>query len=246
MGSKLFGRRGSKRHVNQHLQFSIEQERLAEARRRSAAIAKDPIVLTWQRDHERWPPGFYTYRLLDPATGVAFYVGKGQRSRAWHHERAVQSGDLRGNRRKVEKIQQILQRGEQVEIDIVACYGRESDALDHEFRLVDANPALTNVAPGGAGAPLSEAAQARKAALRQAKLNRLRERERAESAARETADRRSAYLAQAKSPLEFAQIEAWLDGLSAAEAAKMLRPRHQALLAREAKIKPKGAGPSPL
>jgi hypothetical protein len=99
----------------------------------------------------RFPTGFYVYQLVDPRTDLPFYVGKGQRGRAWHHQRAVECGKLAGNARKVAKISDILKAGESVRVVIVAEYHLESDALDHEYRLVDADPTLTNVQPGGGG-----------------------------------------------------------------------------------------------
>jgi hypothetical protein len=99
----------------------------------------------------KFPRGFYVYQLVDPRTDLPFYVGKGQRGRAWHHQRAVECGKLAGNVRKVAKISDILRAGENVRVVIVAEYDLESDALDHEYRLVDADSTLTNVHPGGGG-----------------------------------------------------------------------------------------------
>lgn len=99
----------------------------------------------------KFPRGFYVYQLVDPRADLPFYVGKGQRGRAWHHQRAVECGKLAGNARKVAKISDILRAGENVRVVIVAEYDLESDALDHEYRLVDADSTLTNVHPGGGG-----------------------------------------------------------------------------------------------
>ncbi|MBA1156918.1 GIY-YIG nuclease family protein [Microvirga mediterraneensis] len=98
-----------------------------------------------------FPIGFYVYQLVDPRSGLPFYVGKGQGRRAWDHQRAVKTGKSGGNTRKVAKIQEILKSGQDVEVRIVAVYDTEVEALDHEFRLVDADPTLTNVMPGGCG-----------------------------------------------------------------------------------------------
>lgn len=192
-----------------------------------------PVPIAWDRRAQRFPPGFYTYRLLDPRDGLAFYVGKGCRGRAWQHDSAVKRGDLSGNQRKVTKIQEIIARGGEIEIDIVACYELESDALDHEFRLVDASPTLTNIAPGGGGAPLSQADQARKAALRQEKMRRLRAAERIAAEKSEFQKRCEALLAKAKSSVERAQIQGWIDGLDEASANKILRPFNAALRLKE-------------
>lgn len=93
---------------------------------------------------------FYVYELRDPKNGVAFYVGKGQGDRAYQHQREVLNGKAINNPAKIAKIKEILDRGEQVEVVVVAEYAFEEDALDHEFHLIDTNLTLTNVMPGGA------------------------------------------------------------------------------------------------
>ena len=92
---------------------------------------------------------FYVYELRDPLTGVPFYIGKGQGDRAYQHQREVVNGTARGNAAKITKIKAILAVGRQVEVAIVAEYAFEEDALDHEFHAIDADPTLTNIAPGG-------------------------------------------------------------------------------------------------
>lgn len=57
----------------------------------------DQSVAIWPVSSRRPPPGFYVYRLLDPRTGLVFYVGKGQRFRAWHHQRAAAAGRVHAN-----------------------------------------------------------------------------------------------------------------------------------------------------
>jgi len=96
-----------------------------------------------------YPSGFYVYRLIDPVTARPFYVGKGHRSRAWQHQRIVARGESTGNKRKDDRIRAIIALGRNVEVEIIARYNLEIDALDHEYRLVDADPTLTNVVPGG-------------------------------------------------------------------------------------------------
>lgn len=95
--------------------------------------------------------GFYVYQLVDPRNGKPFYVGKGQRDRAWQHEKAVRASKPSGGQRKNDLIEEIIKFRHCVEVVIVAEYDDEVDALDHEFRLVDADPTLTNVFPGGGG-----------------------------------------------------------------------------------------------
>lgn len=172
------------------------------------------------------PGGFYVYQLADPRTDLPFYVGKGQRFRAWAHEISVRQGDLKGNARKVAKIQEIIARGDTVMVQIVACYDLESDALDHEFRLVDADPTLTNIMPGGIGAPLSDAETARRISARLKRLKDLRRRERLANADVEIAQRRAALVANGRSEAEKAQIAAWADSLGSRESRRTLAPYH--------------------
>ena len=169
-----------------------------------------PVIVEWSRATQKFPPRFYVYQLLDPRDGLPFYVGKGQRDRAWHHDTAVKRSDLTGNRRKVAKIQEIMQRGGIVEIEVVRCYELESDALDHEFRLIDKLPTLTNLLPGGGGGLLSQADQLRKHKIRLEKMRRLRASERRERERQEFGERCLAYLHMAASEKEYKQIEAWL------------------------------------
>lgn len=112
-------------------------------------------------DHLGRPFGFYVYRLIDPRSALPFYVGKGQGSRAWRHERDVQSGRSGCNQNKTAAIRDILSAGLRVTVEIVAVYDLEADALEHEFQLVDTTPGLTNVMAGGIGAGMSPEAQAR-------------------------------------------------------------------------------------
>ena len=117
-----------------------------------------------------YPSGFYVYMLVDPKTGIPFYVGKGQKDRAWQHAQAVARGDLTGNARKVAKIQEILTCGYEVEIQIVAQYDLEDDALEHEFELVDSMVELTNMVPGGGGRTLKPAEIERRARDRETRI----------------------------------------------------------------------------
>lgn len=91
----------------------------------------------------------YVYELWDPRTDRRFYVGKGQGDRAYQHQRQVLNGTARSNPAKIKIINEILAAGRQVEVRFVAEYAAEDDALDHEFHLVDSDPTLTNIAPGG-------------------------------------------------------------------------------------------------
>ncbi len=73
-----------------------------------------------------YPVGFYVYQLVDPRDDKAFYAGKGQRGRAWDHERNVRSGKPGANPRKNGIIAEIIAAGLSVKIQIVATYDLES------------------------------------------------------------------------------------------------------------------------
>jgi hypothetical protein len=158
---------------------------------------------------------FYVYQLADPRTGTVFYVGKGQNRRAWDHERAVAAGKSSGNRRKDDVIRDILAYGLCVDVQIVAEYADETDALDHEYRLVDAMPTLTNVQPGGIGWAETPAQRDRRRArftqaylLRRAKLLRQREEQ-----AREKALARERVACLAVPGADPVEVDLWLRGI---------------------------------
>lgn len=110
------------------------------------------------------PNGFYVYQLVDPRTSLPFYVGKGQRDRAWQHEKQFRAGKLTSNPRKCAVIAEIVALGLSVEVKIVRRFESEVDALDLEYLMVEENPTLTNIQVGGAG--LSPAALERRARRR--------------------------------------------------------------------------------
>lgn len=186
-----------------------------------------------------YPAGFYVYRLCDPRNGQPFYVGKGQRRRAWAHQRDIERGRSSCNARKDAVIRAILSAGAHVRVEIVATYLRESDALNHEFSLVDATLGLTNVMPGGGGGSLSERESARRAVARLVRLRRLRVKERAEAEREERETSLDAFLARAKSPAERAQVAEWLASLDPASAAKILTPQAAAVATRAKAFEPK-------
>lgn len=188
-----------------------------------------------------YPLGFYVYQLVDPRDGLPFYVGKGQGARAWQHERDVRAGRKGANPRKVSKIENILRVGRTVEVRIVAEYDLESDALDHEYRLVDSLPTLTNAVAGGGGPIRSEMTAAqleRHAALverrrkhREAKLAELRAKEREEAVKRDVERKRAEFLQGAETPEDIAAINKWVDAQAASSGGRISLAPERALKA---------------
>ncbi len=177
------------------------------------------------------PVGFYVYQLIDPRDGLPFYVGKGQGWRAWHHQRAVQAGKPGSNARKVAKIKEILSRGDDVQIEIVAVYDLELDALDHEYRLIDSRPTLTNIMEGGGmGRRWTPEELQRRAEIHRKRM--LEKRQRAREAARERDRARLAAVVgrMRQAPgadLHAKQIDEWATGLTEQKAPKKGRNRRK-------------------
>lgn len=162
----------------------------------------------------RYPDAFYVYQLIDPRNDLPFYVGKGQWDRAWHHQRAVERGVSFCNARKTARISEILAAGYNVEVLIVAEYDLESEALEHEWRMVDADPTLTNIMPGGIGRLVDPAFVERRRLARKRKLNMIRRRER-EAALRRAVDRKRGHFHHfTMMDKQREEIDVWLDGLS--------------------------------
>lgn len=90
---------------------------------------------------------FYVYRLIDPRNDETFYVGKGQRDRAWQHQKEA-SRRRTSNPRKVERIRSILFAGFDIEVEIIEEFEIERDALVLEMRLIESLTTLTNMMPG--------------------------------------------------------------------------------------------------
>lgn len=164
------------------------------------------------------PIGFYVYRLVDPRNGLPFYVGKGQNSRAWQHEKCFRAGKPSGSERKNAKIADIISAGLSVDVEIVGVFDDEVDALDLEFLLVEESPTLTNVMVGGAGtgrldSPLRAERRRRVYAEKRARLLRERDR-RLEAAAKSRFTERCKSLYSARgADLHQAEIDAWLETL---------------------------------
>jgi hypothetical protein len=159
------------------------------------------------------PLGFYVYQLVDPRSALPFYVGKGQHDRAWRHEKEVRAGRIGGNARKAQVIADVIAAGLCVDVQIVAEYDLESDALDHEFRLVDSQPTLTNIMPGGIGKARTPEQIARCQRIRRMKLKALRRRESQDALVRQTAQKRASFIRIRGAERHQDEIEAWINGL---------------------------------
>lgn len=97
--------------------------------------------------------GFYVYRLLDPATGETFYVGKGACNRAFDHARGLLRAididpDATDASAKIARIAKIIASGREVEIVIHRHNVTSAEAFLVEAVLIDAYRGLTNLQGG--------------------------------------------------------------------------------------------------
>jgi hypothetical protein len=178
------------------------------------------------------PDGFYVYRLCDPRTNAPFYVGKGQGRRAWQHEAEFRRGAKGSNSKKVAVIADIVSAGLNVLIEIVASYEREADALDHEYRLVDADGTLTNIAQGGIGTAMSPARRRELERDRERALLRKRQIALQAAAARDRARElhaKARVFSVAKEDKHIHEVAAWASSLPNGVASAMRMPSPQAL-----------------
>jgi len=201
-------------HGSRHKNGLMEQQEANEP----VCAAPSPEIIRWSPTDSRYPPGFYTYELIDPRSGLPFYVGKGQRDRAWEHERQVRAGQRSGNARKVERILDISKAGLAVEVRIAAVFVNEADALDLEFKLVDRNPTLTNVMPGGIGPAETPTQIERRRLIRADKLAAARERDRIAALQRDTERKRIQFHGLAITDRHRSEIDAWVESFSEAGA----------------------------
>lgn len=104
---------------------------------------------------------FYVYTLSDPRTGQVFYVGKGQKERAWHHVRSVRKGRTGSNKAKEDRIKEILALDLTPLVQIAHRFDSEQDALDTEADLIASLSGLTNIMAGGGKAMTPEQARKR-------------------------------------------------------------------------------------
>ena len=93
---------------------------------------------------------FYVYELKDPRDDSVFYVGKGQRMRAWQHAADVRK-ERGSNDRKLSRIRDIHAAGFEPIVRKVAEYDDEADAFAHEADLIASTSGLTNILASGGG-----------------------------------------------------------------------------------------------
>nr|WP_303696185.1 hypothetical protein [Brevundimonas subvibrioides] len=101
--------------------------------------------------------GWYVYRLIDPRTGVTFYVGKGRGNRVFSHARGLLSELIQEDDINLEvtdglKIQTIrdIQKSRLCPIHLIHRHGIESEEIAYQIEaaLIDAYPGLSNVSGG--------------------------------------------------------------------------------------------------
>ena len=96
---------------------------------------------------------YYVYRLVDPRTGLTFYVGKGKGNRVFNHAAGAikfsKTSDSEDElTAKIKQIQDIIASNLEV-ITIIHRHGMDEEtALEVEGALIDAYPGLTNIQNG--------------------------------------------------------------------------------------------------
>ena len=92
---------------------------------------------------------FYTYELIDPRDGTVFYIGKGNGSRRYAHEKEARAGKSGA---KCDRIRDIISEGRSPQARIVAHYECEQEAYRAEAKLIaEFVGELTNICAGGRG-----------------------------------------------------------------------------------------------
>lgn len=90
-----------------------------------------------------WP--YYVYKLIDPRSGMAFYIGKGKNHRVYSHEREALKNKPPINKRKIDTIRAIWADGMQVIREIHSYHRDEQHAYDIEHGLIMSHKDITNI-----------------------------------------------------------------------------------------------------
>ena len=92
--------------------------------------------------------GYYTYALVDPRDGKAFYIGKGKGRRVFVHAANARNGKVGNNEAKHARICEIHDAGLRVCEVVLNAFAREREALADERQLIATTPGLLNIAHG--------------------------------------------------------------------------------------------------
>lgn len=92
---------------------------------------------------------FYVYALIDPRTNAQFYIGKGQKQRAWAHEKCARRGQ---SGKKNDFIREIIAENLVPIVQIIQRFDKEQDAYKFEKKLIrEKRGTLLNITHGGCG-----------------------------------------------------------------------------------------------